>query len=67
MNKYGKVINSYYYADFIQNDVFFQNSFFPKIIKLYDKIPSHLKTTYDFSDFKDRQSTHLKPKKNKTL
>ena len=51
------------YCDVIQNDVFFQNSFFPKITKLYDKIPSHIKNTYDFSDFKERQSTHLKPKK----
>ena len=38
-----KVINSYYYDDSIQNYVFFQNSFFPKITKLYDKIPSHIK------------------------
>ena len=38
-----EVINSYYYADFIQNYVFFQNSFFPKITKHYDRIPSHIK------------------------
>ena len=38
-----KVVNSYCYAHSIQNDLFFQNSFFLKITKLYDKIPSHIK------------------------
>ena len=60
-----KLINSYYYADFNQNDVFFRNSFFPKITKLYDRIPSHIKNTYDFSEFKERLSIHLKPKRIK--
>ena len=58
-------LNSYYYADFIQNDVFFQKSSYPKITKLYDRIPSHIKNTYDYSEFKERLSTHLKPKKIK--
>ena len=65
-NRQDKVNNSYYYVDFIQNDVFFQNSFFPKTTKLYDKIPSHIKNTWDFSEFKEKLYTHIK-QKNKIL
>ena len=38
-----KLVNSYYYNEFTEKEAFFQNSFFPKITKLYDRIPNHIK------------------------
>ena len=62
-----KLVNSYYYNEFTEREAFFQNSFFPKITKLYDRIPNHIKNTSDFSEFKERLYIHLRPKKMNPL